>query len=450
MKNVLAATLLVPLLGFLVTASAERAAQGPTYAPGEVREDLDQFLEIVAHTHPNLAYSTDLEALEQAAMRVRDGVDQPLTTRDVWKSMAVLNPIFRDAHVGLQYPTREFDAYREAGGVVFPIAVYVDDSGALRVAEGSDANGRIRAHEEIVAINEISVADFLREAVPLMRGETTAIQHLVLTYNFAAYFWTIAGPQKSYTMTLRADDGRTRRLMLPESTEPQRPRTTSNAFRVEVLQPGIAYMEVRSFDISLREEFEAFLKDSFSRIRSSQIRRLIIDIRRNPGGAHELSDALLDYLADKPVRQASRLVARVVEQNRDMAPRAAVGDVVELAWDEWLKPSDNPLRFHGESFLLIGSSTYSQAIVFAAILQDFGLGTLAGEPTGGWANQTGQVQMTALGHTGLLAAAPLYIIVRPSGEMKRAGIVPDVLIPDDPANPRAMIDEVLKTTEARR
>ena len=94
--------------------------------------------------------------------------------------------------------------------------------------------------------------------------------------------------------------------------------------------------------------------------------------------------------------------------------------------------------------MLVSEKTYSQAIVFAVTIQDYDIGTIVGETTGGHANQTGQVQMRALKNTGLVVACPIYIIYRPSGDEKAGGLQPDLSIPNDPLVPSKMLDELLR------
>lgn len=417
--------------------------KGRTYTAAEIRADLKQFVEVVAATHPRVGYSTDVTALYAAAERLDERIREPLTARSAWALLAELNPLFRDAHTGLQYPVNEFEAYRKEGGAVFPVPVYVDYGGVLRAAEGVDPQLGIAASEEIVSINDILVRGFLQQATPLMRGETDLIRQFVLTHNFAAYWWTLHGPQPSYRVTVRNSGAETREIALPHASEPARGQAGTAAFHYERLRHDAGYLDVPSFDPALKSNFADFLQRSFAEIKAGKLSTLVIDLRRNPGGAHELSDELTGYLAAKPVRLASRLVARVTPANRDLAPAAAVGDVVEIPWDEWLKPAANPLRFGGDVFLLIGRRTYSQAIVFAAMFQDFGLGTIVGEATDGWANQTGQVQMTPLAHSGLKVAVPLYIITRPSGDLRPRGVRPDRVVADEPGKPRLMIERLL-------
>jgi C-terminal processing protease CtpA/Prc len=412
--------------------------------PTSLAQDLDQLIETVTATHPNIGYTANLPELHSKVNEIRRGLSGPLDVRNAWMRLAQLNPLFRDAHVGLQFPVNEFTAYRQGGGTVFPLPVYVDEADRVRIAEGTALPGLLAAHEEIVSINDQSMQVFLSRAMPLMRGETRNIQKLVLVRNFAGYLWTLNGGAAQYSIVIRDAGGRTRRVSLPATSEILVAGAPGQAFRFESVRSDIGYLRIGSFDIRLKVAFEAFLADSFAALKRSGTRKLIIDLRDNSGGAHELSDLLLQYLSGKPTRQASALRARIIDANRSIAPSAKLGDVVQIEHDEWLQPLDSPIRFDGETLLLIGPRTYSQAIVFSATFQDFKLGRVIGEPTDGWANQTGQVHMTPLACTGLLAAAPLYIIYRPSGDRAIGGVQPDVAIDDDPANPMLALEKAIR------
>lgn len=416
-----------------------------THSAEAVRADLDELVSVVASVHPDLTYTADLDGLRSTVADIHKRVRERMTAREAWLLLGELNPQFRDAHTGLQYPKTEFDSYRQGGGAIFPLPVYIDDKGALRVAQGANYPPDVRPHDEVASINGMSSDRILADAMPRMRGETEIIRRLVLEYNFAAYLWALYGPQKAYVVVVLDSSGARRSVMLPRSSESPRAVRDVNAFSYEQLRTDVGYIEIKSFDPMLKQDFGQFLAQTFAAIRAANVSKLIIDIRRNPGGAHDLSDVLLEYLSDNPVRGASSVIARVHESNRDIAPEASVGDVVAQPFDEWLTPVRREHRFGGEIYLLLGRRTYSQAIVFATTVQDFKLGKVVGVATDGWANQTGQVQMTRLANTGLVVAAPLYIVFRPSGDKTRGGVSPDIPMEDDSGRPQSMVEALLKS-----
>lgn len=352
MQNIL--RILLPLLLACLLSSCSTTRAERPFTRTEITADLDEFIRIVSSIHPQLDYSANAGELRSAAATIKERVPEHANIREAWRLLAELNPLFHDAHTGLQYPAEAFESHRKSGGIVFPLPIYVDDNAALRVAESVDYPPGIVAHSEILAINGIQTKRILADAMPLMRGESDGVKRLVLEYNFAAYLWTLYGPRRSYSVVTRGAGGLTRRVHLPKSSVPARATQGPNVFYYEPLQSDTGYVEIRSFDPALKQEFDAFLARTFASIHSAGLRRLIIDIRRNAGGAHQLSDSLLAYITRKPVRAASALTARLHESNRDVAPDRALGEVVTIDFQEWLSPANPEHLFDGEIFLLVG------------------------------------------------------------------------------------------------
>jgi C-terminal processing protease CtpA/Prc len=75
-------------------------------------------------------------------------------------------------------------------------------------------------------------------------------------------------------------------------------------------------------------------------------------------------------------------------------------------------------------YLLTGSVSYSAAIVFATTLKDNDFATLVGQPTQGFANQSGQGNLFNLPHSELRAYITTRLLVRPSGELTQQGVQP--------------------------
>ena len=195
------------------------------------------------------------------------------------------------------------------------------------------------------------------------------------------------------------------------------------------IRDSTAIMRIDSFEKDLDAEFAEFVEESFARIATEKAARLVVDLRGNGGGAHEVSDRLLNYLTSERYTPISAVHARVTEANKTQIPGAMPGDVVEMPFAQWVQPESSlEHRFSGAVVVLIGPATYSQAIVFSTTVQDYQIGLIAGEETAGKANQTAQVQKYVLPNTGFRVRAPLYVLTRSSGEETGAGVMPDIPI----------------------
>ena len=89
-------------------------------------------------------------------------------------------------------------------------------------------------------------------------------------------------------------------------------------------------------------------------------------------------------------------------------------------------------RFEGRVWVLVNRHSYSNAAVVAAQVQDYGFGTLMGEPTADLATTYGAVESFTLPHSEALVYYPKAYMVRPSGDETVAGVRPDVPLPLQP------------------
>jgi C-terminal processing protease CtpA/Prc len=130
--------------------------------------------------------------------------------------------------------------------------------------------------------------------------------------------------------------------------------------RVEVLAGNIGYLEVRHFAGSDMTEFDramTALKD---------VRALIIDVGRNPGGNPGPVTHLSTYLFTKPTHLVTRM-------QRGMAPV-----------ERWtLESVPGPRLAHVPVYVLTGKTTFSAAESFTFGLRVTGRATVVGELTGG-------------------------------------------------------------------
>jgi C-terminal processing protease CtpA/Prc len=196
---------------------------------------------------------------------------------------------------------------------------------------------------------------------------------------------------------------------------------------------------------------------------------LIIDIRENPGGYSDLAEALLSYITDKPVTRDLNMEIRASKQIKDWyrstlrwyikwLPIQYIHPVWRKIWftpegdnvlvrDNPKKPKENPLRFHGRLFILIGPGTFSTAVGFAAAVKDYKLGTLIGEETGGLATSFGDYYPFDLPNTRLWVFVSHKRIFRPSGEDDGRGVLPDYEVKQSITDSQEGIETVMEFTK---
>ena len=418
----------------------------PQFTRAEIEEDYEALLEFVTSTHPDLARSADFEAIGATAQQVRASLPAFMSLPEAWMAMAVVNPLFGDAHTGLRRPVAAIESYQDDGGRLFPAPVTIGQDGILRIAYNAEAEMGAAPGAQILEINNIDSQSIVARLAPRMRGETPELQRLIMERYFAEYYWLAYGGFEKYRVRIVNQDGTHQTVTLKAGVSEV---SEDPGFRYERLDHGAALLTVPTFDLQYRAQFAAFLERAFEDIHLSGANTLMIDLRDNGGGARDLSDLLIGYLSSESVATTSRITARVTEENAARLPGASLGTVVTVPLRQMTRlASEPPKLFEGRVYVLIGKLTYSQAVVFAATVQDNDLAVIAGEETEGPANQTAQVQSYMLPHTGLEVLAPLYVFTRASGEEGTRGLVPDIGIKDDPADPARSVEKLLALVQA--
>ena len=428
---------------FAAESPVDQSSASASYTVEAIREDLEELMAFVRSTHPDLAYSADLDEVASMEALIKESVADPLSLEEIWALFAQLNPVFADAHVGVRRPVDAIAQFEKLGGILLPVPVVLEGDATPRL--GQLASGPLNAYSgaKILSINNHSMKEHVATLLPRMRGETEALRLKVMARYFAEYYWILRGGATEYVLVLEKG-GKNHRIIVDEQCcEAGSADATDFAYRT--LMPGKGYLRVDSFDIKKQDAFADFLPDAFSSMVDDGVETLIIDLRQNTGGAADTSNLLMAYLTDRAYSSISAVKARVAAENVARIPNAKIGDVVELPFRLTVTPPpDLENRFSGKVIILLGPLSYSQAIVFAVTAKDHGIAELAGTPTEGAANQTGQVQFHRLANTGIEVMAPLYIFIRASGERGRAPLRPDILLEEDMLSPEAAVEELLR------
>ncbi len=96
----------------------------------------------------------------------------------------------------------------------------------------------------------------------------------------------------------------------------------------------------------------------------------------------------MPYFATRAYRNGGDYLKKVIPGHQ--APNEKLGDVVTGSVATWEPPQlDNPLLFTGKIYVLYGRQTYSSAILFTNVMQDFGFGTVVGQQGYARAKQSG-------------------------------------------------------------
>ena len=276
---------------------------------------------------------------------------------------------------------KDYDAHREQEenayvGVGITIQQEGDDSGFLivMVTDGSPAKeAGIEVNDLLIGVEDQDVRGMTTDEVGmLVKGEEgTKVSLTVL--------------RKGENLTLSVER---RRIEQPVA-------------KGELLENGIGLVRVYNFDARCADETIAAIEQ----LRAEGARKLIFDVRNNPGGFADELVKLLDYLL--PEGDLFRSVSFDGTEKVDTS-------------DE--KYLDMPMA------VLVNGNSYSAAEFFAAALQEYEAAVVVGEPTVG----KGYYQQTiALGDGSAVALSTGKYFTPKGNSLAEKGITPTVRVDVD-------------------
>jgi hypothetical protein len=206
------------------------------------------------------------------------------------------------------------------------------------------------------------------------------------------------------------------------------------------------YWRYDSFRLSdaARKEIDAVFKD----IREHDTRNLIIDLRFNGGGNSNAAEYILDYITSKPYRIYSAVDVKVSGQFLKMQHLSRLGPVAWLFQGRVVHgrlqnkrpdPADGEYKFNGSVYAMIGAPTFSTASDFAHVLEDYDIGALVGEETGGLRQCFGDCPSFRMPHSNIsfsVSTKRFYAPIPKPGDATH-GSVPDIPITDEKLAPFA-------------
>lgn len=453
MKLLDSLAMLLLALGTCCTAPLH-AATADRYTSQQLRADIDALQAGIAATHPQPSHSVDPTQLQLALDGLRQRIRGDLDRDGAWREFATLNPLLADGHLFVGYSSWRDETARhlQAGGALFPFEVVVDIDGTVRIDADLGGSPSALAGRRIESINGLPATAVAKELLSRVHGDSFRFRAALLSKRWWFFYWKVYGDKAAFDLVLQEPSG----IRLRRAASTAQPAILDGEemfdrqFSIELLPDNAALMTIRTFAWPEQKEFSDFTQRAFEQMKAAGTRTLIVDVRENGGGDDAMwLQGLLPYFADKPYRWASRYTKKVVRPDASKGER--LGDVLSGVVDSWEQPQfDNPLRFRGRIYVLVGAATYSSAVLLANTMQDFGFAVIAGEGASVRSAQSGGAQKIDLPNTGLALWSPRFVLTRPSGREEPEWLTPDVPIKDDPLKPQAMVDAVLQTEAARQ
>ena len=415
-------------------------------APELLHQDIDALVAGVKLRHPDFAGYADEVALYQQVAALKADITTPMTRVEFFRHIGQLSHLFQDGHSFLIWPYQELNALREQGAKPFPFLVKLSNNGVFVAKPYQSAKQQLPAGAELISINGLSVADIFANTQRYVGGETAVLRRAFVAERLPFLLWAVYGFINQFDVEF-IHQGKIQHLRVDHQhnwqlAENQPQMTDELSYRR--LNTTTGYLNVPSFDIA-PDVFSAQLNSIFNTIAKDKLAALIIDIRHNTGGNTDTATELARYIADKPFRLVSKMTEKLNEDNRGLlAYKGEIGDMISTEWDDYVMPIDAASHFSGQVAVLIGPVSYSAAIVFATTVQDNQFGLLAGQATGGFANQSAQGNLFNLPYSQLRAYVATRLLVRPNANTAVQTVQPDIAIEATLSDQQNGVDTVLQ------
>lgn len=463
-------------------------APAERFDPGVIRSDFAALYEGLRGGAYDLYVHTPEPELDRLYEQTLTGFDRPLSVDEIRTRFQLFSAAARLGHVRVEVPGGDYDAFREAGGKAFPLILRIVNG---RSYVGQDLSGLpgIAPGDEIVSLDGVPMAEWLVRTGRHVSTDNDYMAHSLLEFQFPQLLWLERGEVDRFELVVRKADGRDHPVTVPARTraevmaaseaQPETLDLDGSSRSADMLGDGVAYLRPGpSYNVEPEGNpwdptaFHTFVDEAFTRFIADGATDVLIDLRVNPGGDNSFSDLMVAWFADRPFRFASDFRIRVSPQSiASNAARLASqppgadgassrlaalyetvqpGDIVHFGFPE-STPRDGP-RFEGRVWVLVNRQTYSNAVSTAALIQDYGFGTILGEPTADLATSFGAMEQFTLPATGIVVGYPKAHIIRPSGDEEARGVTPDILIETPVIQPVSdpVLQQALSAIRARQ
>ncbi len=465
---------IVPALSFaLFAAAAACAAPEPPvapaaesrHAPEQLREDFDALYAGLQAAHYDLYVRRPKAEYDALHRQMRAGLDAPLTVAEARVRFQRFAAFGRVAHARVELPAEAWETYRSQGGKAFPLFLRFVDGRAYVQDDISGADA-VDESDELLTVAGLPLRDWLAPVRALISADNDYLNDTQLETRLPLLVWLAHGEHATFDVAVRKADGRRIDATVDArnrsdysaaiAARPPRFELDWNARETRMLDNGVAYLRPGPFYDNRPDAatpwdptaFKTFIDKAFADAIQHDAQALLIDLRDNPGGDNSFSDPLLAWFADKPFRFTNGFDIRISEQttasNRkrldsiggeddSMSAKLAAayagkapGSRVDFPMP-WVEPRAQG-RFAGKVYLLVNRHSYSNTVSVASIVQDYGFGTVLGEETADLASTYGAMENFALPNTGIEVGYPKARILRPNGDARPRGVIPDIAI----------------------
>jgi Peptidase family S41 len=269
------------------------------------QEDFKIFRGSLNEIHIGLNWFITEKELNDLFDKTYNSLTENTPTEDYYLKLRDIMASLRHGHNGITLPQEDGINYRlfslAKSKKFFPFTIRILNN-RIFVAVNTSANDKITAGTEILSINGETVGKIIEKQLPLMfaNGQNTSFKYGNLQgyYQFHYLYQMMNRDVERFKIEVIPYNSKKNRTFeiegeLPQTISERFEKITGKAiskyinllqYRVVDDKNKIAYLKIGSFYKGLAENYEQFLDKTFTEIKQTGIKHLIVDVRQNEGG----------------------------------------------------------------------------------------------------------------------------------------------------------------------
>jgi C-terminal processing protease CtpA/Prc len=390
------------------------------------------------HINPFKYYSRDqfYKRIDLLKKNISDSISNEALCRIIQKNIALLN----DGHTQLFYPNKYWEEHVEKNGKIIPIEFEVSPTGKVVVKKCYDSTSPLVNGDVLLEINGLRMDKVIADEKDFISAESEVYLFQRLGSRMPFILWSEYNLRSDFYQVKykREDEVFGTELQAVNYERTLKNEESNYSFRIE---EGVGILTLNlMYDSDMK--FKKFIKRTFKRMQDESVTNLIIDFRYNNGGDSNIGDELLSYIIHEPFKTYKRIL---VKKSSEMEVfykdyfgsftytfiklflpylKLENGEVHEFEGGEVYPRKKN---FRGDVYLLTSNQTYSSADMFVRIFQNYKVGTIIGEETGGKGIDFGEiitVKIPKLDAYFDISCKEFYDV----GAFENSGVLPDIKI----------------------
>lgn len=435
--------------------------------------DLNFLQKAMESVHPDLYAYTDSFEMNKKFRILQSELPDSISKIELYKTTAKYVVELKDGHTSVYPPYKNY--YSNMNDTAFPFDIMIQD-GRIFIKRVYAKEDTVFIGNEILTINNIKSQQILDELTKYQSAKKFSFKYQNIANGFRKLLYIIYDWKENFDVEMRNSENDIVFEIKIKGVEKQKIEDIRKKLYLSKEKPFKFYyfqdiktglIDFRSF--SQLENFKVFLDSTFKFIENKNINDLIIDIRKNGGGNSRIGDYFLTYLTDKPYTMYSKgktkysrtkknEMSQFIPKWASFFPFCYLFQEPRMIYckpDGYIKewqgvPKKHQISkpfFCGNTYILIGSNTFSSATDFASVFKDYSFGTLIGEETGGLATCYGDVLSFTMPNSGLQFGVSHKYFVRPGGFDDGKGVIPDYEMKQSIDDTKNGIDTVLEFTK---